>query len=137
MYPVIMGMLQQPCSRHLAIWFAVLAIAARLVVPSGFMPERAGNHVVMAVCTSSGPLVTLVQVPGASTDTRDGSETIRPASPCSVSATDTSICSAVDPVLLTAALAFIIKTSIFHAVRSTVPAPPRLRPPLRGPPSTR
>lgn len=131
-----MTALQRSPLRLVLMAFAVLALSARLIIPSGFMPQRAGGHVVMAVCTSSGPSMTVIQVPGASANQEDRSESVRPASSCSVSATNAVARSAVDPLLLGAALAFILRISVFWADRGEGLMPPRLRPPLRGPPLT-
>lgn len=41
----------------LALMLLLCAIAARMLVPAGFMPERVGDRLTLALCTGHGPMV--------------------------------------------------------------------------------
>lgn len=117
-------------------WLAALVLAAalalRLLVPVGFMPTVADGRVTLVLCSGAQPAPSMAPMPGmAHHESDDGGMA---GSPCAYADLALPALGAADPVLLVAALAFVVAL----AARRVVPLPPRdaawLRPPLRGPP---
>lgn len=114
-------------------WLAALVIAAalalRVLVPAGFMPTVADGRVTLTLCSGVAP-APMVRMPGMMH--HEGGD--RAQSPCAFADLALPMSGGADPVLLVAALAFVMAV----AVRRVVPLAPRafarLRPPLRGPP---
>jgi hypothetical protein len=127
--------------RYPALAGAVLAIALalKLLIPAGFMPVTASDGTItVQICSGmqSGPVTMQMTIPGLPAGHGDQQKSDKADMPCAFSGLAMSMVSAVDPLLLTLAIAFII------ALASRAPAiltPKRrafLRPPLRGPPLT-
>lgn len=122
--------------RHVLLTLAVLALFVRIVVPAGFMPDRAqpGAPVSLVLCTGYGEVTVQVpgQVPGEKAPPARGGHD----APCAFAGLAAA---APPPALLDAGAAQVFA----HAVPAPVPAPPvspgrgLSGPPLpaRGPPA--
>lgn len=118
---------------RLAAALIALALAMKLVVPTGFMPVAGPGTMVVLVCTQMGPQRVTIEVPGAPAQPDD---TAKADQPCMFAGLGQALLPGADPVQIAAALAFIL-TLGFAAV--VLPSLSRLRgawPPLRGPPLT-
>ena len=124
--------------RYPAIGLFVVAAAmfVRVAVPSGFMPAVDHGHIVITICTGTGPMTATMAMPGMSHDTPDmPSEHGKADHPCAFSGLSMPSLAAADTILLTIALAFVMAL----ALQPLLPLAPSytrfLRPPLRGPPA--
>jgi hypothetical protein len=125
----------------LAALLVAAALLVRLAVPAGFMPVPGGGFAI-TICTGYGPLspttTAMPDAPHAMPDMHhqdvgeDGGSVV--SSPCAFADLAMPALSAADPVLLAAALLFVLAAALARAPDLPVRAFPRLRPPLRGPP---
>jgi hypothetical protein len=125
----------------LAVLLVTAALLVRLAVPAGFMPVPGGGFAI-TICTGYGPLSPATAVmpatPHAMSDMHhgnagdDGGSVV--SSPCAFADLAMPALSAADPVLLAAALLFILAAALVRAPDLPVRAYSRVRPPLRGPP---
>lgn len=131
-----------PSSRFPLVLALLLALAVRLLVPSGFMPVVTAGGVTIVPCSGMGPSIgtgpTMIASPHhmgedrhhpASQDTSGKSE-----SPCAFAGLGMPAMGGADPVQIAAALTFVLALAFIAAVASTSRLPTHLRPPLRGPP---
>lgn len=109
-----------------------LALAMRFAVPAGFMPTAVDGHVVIAICTGSGPMQMTMAVPGKPDDRHGG----RGEQPCAFAAMAAPMLGAADAVLLAAAIRFVMVAGTRPIVSILAAPPAHLRPPLRGPPAS-
>ncbi|WP_419808612.1 hypothetical protein [Sphingomonas sp.] len=120
-------------------WFAVLmacTLAARLLVPVGFMPVTDHGRVTLQICPGTMPTVAAHAMAGMHHDQPAGGEHGKAEMPCAYSGLGLTALGSVAPVLLAAAVLFAFLLAA-RAVALVLPAPPgRLRPPLRAPPLT-
>ncbi len=120
-------------NRTLAGLVLVLALFAKILIPSGFMPMATAHGLVIQVCTGTGPATMAVTITGQQTP-GDDHKGGKADSPCAFSGLSVSSLAGADPILL--ALAILFATALVHQLGFARPAaePSRLRPPLRGPP---
>jgi hypothetical protein len=120
----------------LAAWVVACALAMKILVPTGFMPVMAHGAVTIAPCSGTAPAGPMAAMPGMAHHP-DKTQHQPPEMPCAFSALAVPTLAGADPLVLAAAIAFIVA----FAWRAVVPTPVRprahLRPPLRGPPETR
>lgn len=116
--------------RHLALLVAVLALAVKALVPAGYMVSAPGRTLTITLCAdASGQMLThTVELPGKPAPT-DKTPT------CAFAALGFAALGGADPVLLAAALVFILLVAFTAAAPPLVAAAGHLRPPLRGPPA--
>lgn len=117
-------------SAAMALLFAV-ALAMRALVPAGYMVMPASISFSVALCSGVDGEQAQITIPtDGQSEKKDGAQ-----SPvCSGSLLDHAGMGAVDPLLLAAALVFILALG-FAAITQMPPRGPRyLHPPLRGPP---
>lgn len=110
----------------------VAALAMKALMPAGFMVSSHSQSFSVVMCSGMGE-VTTVTIPF---DDDGKSAPVADKQPCHAAGLDKAASGTVDPVLLTAALAFVLLLGFSAA---TLPGwrEPRFRqPPLRGPPST-
>ncbi len=121
-YPRLVGM------------FLVAVLALKLLVPTGYMIAPDSKSFTVQICTGMGMVEKTVTV---SVDSHSSEKSDRQASdkPCSFAGFAQLVLSAADPVLLIAALLFIMITALHVQSVSRVSARSRLRPPLRAPPA--
>lgn len=124
-------------NRKFAGLLLALVLAMKLLMPAGFMPTVADGHIVITICSGSGPTKMVMAIPGMEHD-KSGGEGHRDntATPCAFSGLSTPSLAAADPVLLAAAILFVMVLGLRNAAPPVITASPHLRPPLRGPPTT-
>lgn len=115
--------------RRLALVLVVLALAARAVVPAGFMPS-AGHVLSIQVCAdgSGAAHAVRIAVPGKPA-------AAKPHAACAFSALGFAALGGADAVLLAAALAFVLALGFSAVAAPVVRGGERLRPPPVGPPA--
>lgn len=119
--------------------FAYPGIAAGLlaltlamkVVPAGFMPVASPGQMLVLVCTEFGSKHIAIDVPGIPAQPDDIAQTVQP---CIFSGVALALLPVADPILIAAALAFILALGFAPLVLSILVPPSHVRPPLRGPP---
>jgi hypothetical protein len=123
---------------QLTLVFLALALAVKALVPAGFMISAdGGRFLTVTICADATgvPKQMQIAIPAKGGAGGDHSETADKSQPCAFSGLGHSALGGADPVLLAAALAFILLVGL--APLHTPPARdiPFLRPPLRGPPA--
>ena len=138
--------------RHLAMLLCLAALLMKFVVPTGYMIGEAQGRWAIILCPATAPVadvlshdtapaMTMAHAMGhvampdhGRTDHPEGQHG-RAEMPCAFAGLSAAMLAAVDPIQWVALLAFVLATG-FVAITATVrPAPPYLRPPLRGPPA--
>lgn len=113
-----------------------LAFLMKLVMPSGFMPTVANGQIVISVCSGTGPTTMVMTIPGLKHGKGDGSgDQAKPDQPCAFAGLAAPSLAAADSLLLALAILFVLALGTRPAATLEATAPPRLRPPLRGPPA--
>ena len=119
----------------LASFVLALALAMKLVVPAGFMPTVDDGHIVISICTGTGPMKMVMAVPGKAPG-EDGGHHEKAEQPCAFAGLSLPSLAAADPALLAAAILFVMVLGLRPIIPIARTAAPYLRPPLRGPPHT-
>jgi len=125
---------------RLTLVLLALALAVKVVVPAGFMMSGGGDRfLTVMICSDAsggGPKQMQIAIPGKRDSGSNHSEQGTKAIHCAFSGLGHSALGGADPLLLVAALAFILLLGL--APLSSLPARdmPFLRPQLRGPPAT-
>ena len=126
--------------RRLAAWLIVLTLLVKLIVPSGYMLGWSGGRVTAELCSGVAPAPAVAHampgMVGMAHHTPDKTpEHGKVEMPCAFAGLVAPALGGADPLLLAAAIAFIVAT-VFRlaAPRRAARARPYLRPPLRGPP---
>ena len=119
--------------RYAAIVIA-LALAVKVLVPAGFMPSVAGGRIAVTLCPGAEPAMAAMGGMKHGSETGDRHEGTREA-PCVFAGLSAPSLAAADPLLLAAAIVFVMASGFRIAVRPGVTEPPHLRPPSRGPPA--
>ena len=115
-----------------------LALAVKALVPAGFMLSSGGERfLTVTICSDATGVPKQMQIaipdkPGANGDHAEAADK---GQPCAFSGLGHVGLSAADPVLLAAAIAFILLVGLAPLPALPARATPFLRPPLRGPPS--
>ncbi|QDH34014.1 DUF2946 family protein [Porphyrobacter sp. YT40] len=123
---------------RLSLALVVLALAVKALVPAGYMISSNGERfLTVTICAdaSGTPKQMRIAIPMKDDGKSDHSEAADKSQPCAFSGLGHAALGGADPVLLAAALAFILLVGL-----APLRAPPArdihfLRPPLRGPPS--
>jgi hypothetical protein len=123
---------------RLTLVLVAVALAVKALVPAGYMISPAGDRfLTVTICAdaSGAPKQMRIAVPDKNETGGDHSEAADKSQPCAFSGFGHAALGGVDPLLLVAALAFILLLGL-----APLRAPPArdlafLRPPLRGPPS--
>lgn len=131
--------------RALAAWLVAAALVMKLLVPAGFMPMLSGAGLSLTLCSgyAQPPAAAGAHGMGAhygagmdhGAGHDKGEHGGKAEMPCAFSGLANPSLAAVDPVLLVAAIAFIIETVFRAGVAVRPRRPAYLRPPLRGPPA--
>jgi len=116
-----------------------LALAVKALVPAGFMlSPGAERFLTVTICADASgvPKQMRIALPDKDDPRGDRAEAADKGQPCAFSGLGQAVLGGADPLLLAAALAFILLVGF--APRPVLPArnTPFLRPPLRGPPLT-
>ncbi|MFS0735636.1 DUF2946 family protein [Sphingomonas sp. 1P06PA] len=120
--------------RSLCGLLIALALAMKLLVPTGFMPTVAGGQIVVTLCSGSGPVKMMMTLPGTGHHDADDHGAAKHEPPCAFSGLTMPALSGADPVLLTAQILFAMVLALHALVAIPLPARSFLRPPLRAPP---
>lgn len=123
---------------RLALVLVVLALAIKALVPPGYMISSTGERfLTVTICSdaSGTPKQMRIAIPYKDETGNGHAEAADKSQPCAFSGLGHAALGGADPVLLAAALAFILLVGL--APLRTPPARDIafLRPPLRGPPS--
>ena len=123
-------------NRRLAIVVLALALIMKLLMPGGFMPIVSDGQIVVSICSGTGPTKMVVTIPGLGQKPDEGGEHGGKAEqPCAFAGLSTPSLATTDPILLAAAILFVLARGVLAVPLQTLAAPPYLRPPLRGPPA--
>lgn len=122
---------------RLTLVLVVLALALKALVPAGFMLSAGGERfLTVTICSDATgvPRQMHVAIPHRPNPLEDQAEAADKGRPCAFSGLGHDALGGADPLLLAAALAFILLVGF--APRPALPARDIafLRPPLRGPP---
>lgn len=121
--------------RLLASWLVAAALLMKVLVPPGYMASVSAGSITIEMCSGSGPRKMVMAIPGMTHHPEEKGKHGKPGMPCAFSGLSAPSLAAIDPLLLTLAIALII-TTIFRVTKAQVViAPAFLRPPLRGPPT--
>jgi len=122
--------------RGLMLALLALALAAKALLPGGWMPQVGERVLTMAICAdaSGGQLVHRIVLP-AQEKPVDGTADHAKAGSCAWSSLAMASLAGADAVLLAAALLFILALGFIATALPRRADPGHLRPPLRGPPA--
>lgn len=120
--------------RHLASLLIVAALAVKLLVPAGYMVAPGPGHITVSICSGFGPKTMVIEIPGKAADHSSPNEHGKAEMRCAFSGLSTQALGPVDPILLVAALAFVMALALRLPRPSRISPTPYLRPQLRGPP---
>lgn len=123
--------------RHhrIATLLIVAALALKLIVPAGFMPIAARDGTItVLMCTGTGPATIEMAIPGLPPVRHDIPAPAKADAPCAFAGLAMPIMAGADPLLLAAAIAFVMAMAIGAVTALPYRVPARLRPPLRAPP---
>lgn len=128
--------LRRAISAHRALFalLAALALAAKLLLPQGYMLAPASGGITVMVCADSGSGPATVTIPMKADPAQDAADT-KAKEACPYSALGMGGLAATDIVLLAAALAFLLLLGFGPQRAPPLQSQPRLLPPLRGPPA--
>ncbi|MFC3101718.1 DUF2946 family protein [Altererythrobacter lauratis] len=114
-----------------------LALAAKALIPAGFMLASAPDRLLtVTICSglADGPKQMQILVPGKQDDRRDLADTQK-AQACAFAGLGHAALGGADPLLLAAALTFILLIGLAPRSARLSRKDAFLRPPLRGPPA--
>lgn len=135
-------------NRRWAALFVAIALAMKLLTPTGYMFVQEGGRIGVALCPGFTPMVAAPEKPKMSgmqnmhgmqaahhkSDHGSPGEHGKPEMPCAFAGLSALALGAVDAVLLAAALAFVALLALRPVRVRPAPRALYLRPPLRGPP---
>lgn len=119
--------------RVLAVWLLLLTLFMKVVVPSGYMIGTAGGAISIELCLGDEPKKPMAMPDGEHHP--DKLDHGKAEMPCAFAGLTAPSIAGAGPLLLAAAIIFIVRTG-FRTLVETEPGRPRLhlRPLLRGPP---
>lgn len=123
---------------QLTLVLVVLALAVKALVPAGHMISSNGERfLTVTICddASGTPKIMRIAIPDKNEKGADHSEAADKSQPCAFSGLGHATLGGADPLLLAAALAFILLVGLAPLRAPPAHDIPFLRPPLRGPPS--
>ena len=123
---------------QLTLVLVVLALAVKALVPAGYMLSSTGERfLTLTICAdaSGTPKQMRIAIPMKDSGKSDHSEAADKSQPCAFSGLGHAALGGTDPMLLAAALAFILLVGFAPLHAPPARDIPFLRPPLRGPPS--
>ena len=123
-------------NRPFACAVLALALMMKLVMPAGYMPTVSSGQIIVSICSGTGPMTMVMTIPGLEHGKSEGDgHQGKTEQPCAFSGLNAPSLAAADPVLLAAAILFVLALGMRPLVLPASTAPPYLRPPLRGPPA--
>lgn len=114
------------------------ALLLKLLVPTGYMIDSDRGHLTITICSGTGPTTMTMEMPGMQGDMPDHGKSKdhgKAEMPCAFSGLSAAMTGAIDPIQLTALIAFILAIGMSPIVLPTPVRRTYLRPPLRGPPA--
>ena len=119
----------------MALVLATLALKA--LVPGGYMIAAHGQTLTVEICgsNSAGQLTAQVTIPMKSDAAPGQSGPGKTDGACPYASLSFASLGGAEPLLLAAALAYIVALGFLPLPARIIRAAPRLRPPLRGPPA--
>jgi len=123
---------------RLSLVLVVFALAVKALVPAGYMISSTGERfLTVTICAdaSGTPKQMRIAIPDKDKTGSDHSEAADKSQPCAFSGLGHAALGGADPLLLAAALAFILLVGLAPLRSPPARDIPFLRPPLRGPPS--
>lgn len=124
--------------RHLAMLLCIGAFALKLLIPSGYMISGDRGTLTITICSGTAPKSMTMDMLGTHGDMSGSGHTkehSKPEIPCAFSGLSAQALGGVDPLLLVAAIAFVMAIGLRPLRLVVRPPTPYLRPPLRGPPA--
>lgn len=123
-------------NRPFACAIIALALMLKIAVPAGFMPTMSNGQIVVSVCSDMGPATMVITIPGLKHSKSDSEgQHGKAEQPCAFSGLSAPSLAAADPILLAAAILFVLALGMRPLLLPAATAIPYLRPPLRGPPA--
>lgn len=123
---------------HARLTLALLAVAlaVKALVPAGFMIGASGDRfLTVTICSDATGVPKQMQIAIPDKDGGDHAEAADKGQPCAFAGLGHAGLTGTDPVLLAAAIAFILLIGLAPLPALPSRETPFLRPPLRGPPS--
>ncbi|MFD1950750.1 DUF2946 family protein [Sphingomonas arantia] len=121
--------------RHIAVLICMAALALKLIVPAGYMVASQNGRVTITLCSGVAPAA-MPAMHGDMADHEKPGDHGQTEMPCAFTALSAHALGGIDPIVLLAAIAFVMAAAL-RPVRTPVRAgTPYLRPPQRGPPAT-
>ncbi|HEX7751282.1 MAG TPA: hypothetical protein VF440_02680 [Novosphingobium sp.] len=119
-----------------AVLLVVLALAAKALVPAGFMIGIEAKVLTVQICADAqgASFTRQIVVPQRPHGDDGGAAHGKADTPCAWSALSLDAASGTDAALLALALAFIVAVALWSATSAPPARTTYLRPPLRGPP---
>ena len=119
-----------------AVLLIALALAMKVLVPAGYMLAPSSKFLTVLVCSGTNMDPVTIKVPMAPTAPDTGDSDTAGKEVCSFSGLGLAGLAATDPVLLAAAILFILAVGFLPVQPALQAITAYLRPPLRGPPLT-
>jgi hypothetical protein len=127
--------------RRVAVLLCAAALALRLLVPGGYMVAEQSGRITITLCPTTVPQPIrsmTMAMPGMHGDMPDHGKQPdhgKAEMPCAFSGLSAQALGAADPILLVAAIAFLMAVGLQRSRPLAIRRIPYLRPPLRGPPA--
>jgi hypothetical protein len=123
--------------RYLAVLICAATLLLKLLVPTGYMIGSEHGRMTIELCSGVAGQSATMAMPGMHGDMPGhgkSSDHGKAEMPCAFSGLSTASLGAVDPIQLTALIAFVLGVGLLPAVLPEIVRRGYLRPPLRGPP---
>lgn len=131
-----MGFLRAFFRSHarLALVLLAVALAARVMVPDGYMPERANGQITVRICHGDAEQTATIALPGKPDGGQQDQDGIEHP-PCPYGAASPVALENPPPLWVALLFAFILVLGLRAAGPPLTQAFAHVRPPLRGPPA--
>jgi hypothetical protein len=126
--------------RHLAVLICLATLLLKLLIPAGYMLENDHGHMSITLCSGVAPVTAMLDMRGMHGDVPDSGKSKdhgKAEMPCAFSGLSAATLGSIGPIQLAALIAFVMALGLAITLLPTPAEPPRLRPPLRGPPAHR
>jgi hypothetical protein len=121
--------------RWLALWLIAAALAVKALVPAGYMLADSGSKTLtMAICDGNGPATMTIDVP-LDPDHAKAPDSGKQDGGCAYAGLGHAMIGGADPVLLLAAIAFLLALGFAPAPQPVLRRRAFAQPPSQGPPS--
>lgn len=121
--------------RWLALWLIAAALAVKALVPAGYMlADTGGKTLTMAICDGSGPATMTIAIPMDPDHAKPGDNGKQDGG-CAWSGLGHAMLGGADPVLLLAAIAFLLALGFAPAASPVLRRRAFAQPPSQGPPT--